>query len=84
MIGSGGGEATAAAGPQGSLHLYLDLQSGGKGHFEGALHVFGKDPLEGLLEERRVEGVGHHHIAPGGGATVSVRVCVCVGEQVHM
>lgn len=41
----------------------LDLQRGSKGHFKRSLDVFGENSLEGLFKQRRVEGVGHHHVA---------------------
>lgn len=73
-------EAEPLSATGGATCSYLDLQSCSEGHFEGALQVFGEDSLEGLLEERRVERVGHHHVAPGGGAIVSVSVC----EKMYM
>lgn len=42
---------------------YLDLKCGRKRHFERSLDIFGENPLEGLFEQRRVEGVGHHHVS---------------------
>ena len=42
----------------------LDLQVGVEGHAELVLGVFGEDALEGLLEQRGVEGVAHHHMTP--------------------
>lgn len=44
------------------LRHYLNLQSSCKGHFKRSLHVLSEHPLEGLLEQRCIEGVCHHHI----------------------
>lgn len=42
---------------------HLDFQSASKRHAELGVVVLGEDSLEGLLEERRVEGVAHHDVA---------------------
>ena len=43
---------------------HLDLYGASKGHAELRVVVLGEDPLEGLLEEGRVERVAHHNVAP--------------------
>lgn len=44
--------------------LYLDFQGAAEGHAEVAVVVFVKYSLEGLLEQRSIEGVTHHNMAP--------------------
>lgn len=46
-----------------SAATHLDFNIGTKSHLEFILGVFGKDSLEGLLEQRGVKGVSHHHVA---------------------
>lgn len=51
-------ETTASKRP-----LYLDLQNATKGHAEVSVVVLTEDSLEGLCEERGVEGVSHDDVA---------------------
>ena len=41
------------------------FDGGAEGHLEVSSIVLGEAFLERLLEERRVEGVAHHYVAPG-------------------
>ena len=41
----------------------LDFDGGTEGHLEVASVILGEALLEGLLEERGVERVTHHHVA---------------------
>lgn len=43
---------------------YLHFQSTAKSHAELSVVVFAEDSLEGLLEQRRVEGIAHDNVAP--------------------
>lgn len=45
-------------------HLHLDFQDASKGHAEVSIVIFTKHSLEGLLEQRGVERVSHHDVAP--------------------
>lgn len=45
------------------MSLYLDFQNTSEGHAEVSIIVLTEDSLEGLLEQRRVEGVSHHNVA---------------------
>lgn len=44
--------------------LYLDFQDASKGHAEVPVIVLTEDSLEGLLEQRGIEGVSHHYVPP--------------------
>lgn len=45
------------------LISHLHIQSCTKSHPKFPIEPFVKYPLEGLLEERSVEGVSHHHVS---------------------
>ena len=51
----------------------FDFNGGIEGHFKVAVIVLLEHPLEGLFEERGVEGVPQHHVAPGKSQTINKR-----------
>lgn len=54
--------------------LYLDLQDASEGHAEVSVVVFVEDSLEGLFEQRGVEGVSHHYVAPENTAQQIIKI----------
>lgn len=44
--------------------IYLDLHDASEGHAEVAVIIFVENSLEGLLEQRGIEGVSHDYVSP--------------------